>query len=418
MVEELSLSGYQPFTEVVAQRAPHASSRDTYVISLPLHLISTYLPTPDPETPFPGNRRVNRRHAEKFGNYWRDNDNWVSPPLLVDTTIPLHEDFTPKFAAGGVEFGVLRLHQNSTSEFDILDGQHRILGWKIIGEQIATELKALRSNLQQAKQSGDDEQVRKWQSHIDENTAYQRRFESEFVTIEILQGISEEDHKQAFNDIAVNALGITKSITVSFDRRSMINRIAIDVAENNELVGDRVDWEKDRIVGRNENVISGRNLADIVRHIALGISGRMTTRREAEMNENSVATLVEKFFTSLIEGFPQLRAVQEDEVSALDLRSREMTLSSTVLRVLAGTFHNLAVDTTDERHPKIDPAGYKKATDLYKQISDHMAFPVEQGWIDTGYFEEDAKAPGSRSQDLKGLTSVLTTWGTTGKAFT
>src|SRR5699024_10835078 len=188
-----------------------------------------------------------------------------------------------------------------------------------------------------------------------------------YVTHDSHVYITEEDHKHAFNENAVNVQGITKSITVSFDRRSMINRIAIDVAENNELVGDRVDWEKDRIVGRNENVISGRNLADIVRHIALGISGRMTTRREAEMNENSVATLVEKFFTSLIEGFPQLRAVQEDEVSALDLRSREMTLSSTVLRVLAGTFHNLAVDTTDERHPKIDPAGYKKATDLYKQ---------------------------------------------------
>jgi len=413
----MDLSGYRPYTEVLAQRARHGDNRTNYVISLPLHLIGTYLPIPDPEVPFPGNRRVNKRHAEQFGEYWRERNDWVAPPLLVDTTLALHEHFEPKFRAGGVDFGVLQLHQNSASDFDILDGQHRILGWKLVGEQIANELKSLRSKLQVARENQDDASIAMWEQRIAEAQRSQERFNTEYVTIEIMQGLSEEDHKQAFNDIATNARGITKSVTVSFDRRSMINRIAVDLAQTNDLVGDRIDWEKDRVVGRNENVLSGRNLADIVRHVALGIDGRMTVRRESEMSEGSIAYLVDKFFETLVSGFPQLRAVQEDQLAVSELREREMTLSPTVLRVLAGAFHVLAVDLSDERNPALMHEGAERALKLFSQLSEHMSFPLDEAWYATGYFAEDSKAPSSRAQDLKGLTQLMVDWAHRGEIF-
>lgn len=418
MVQDLELSGYKPYTEVLAQRSMRGEHRRAYVLSLPLYLIGTYLPVPDPDQPFPGNRRVNKRHAEKFAEYWTENSDWVTPPLLIDTTAPLHEDFDAKFQAGGVEFGVLRIRQNSASSFDILDGQHRILGWKLAGEHIAEQLKSYRGNLQRAKELQDLDTQRIWNDRIAKTQAVEKRYTSEYVTVEILQGLDEDDHRQAFNDIATNALGITKSVTVSFDRRSMINRVAIDAATGIELLDGQVDWEKDRVAGRNEHLISGRNLADIVRHVALGIQGRMTRRRELEMSESAVSGLVDRYFEALVECFPQLQDLQDGKFDAVDMREGSMILSPTILRVLAGAFHNLAVDFSDEKFPRLDAAGYQRVKELFKSLSGHMAFPLHEGWYETGYFaERTSKAPMSRAQDLTGLTTTLTAWGEAGDIF-
>ncbi|MCV7583353.1 DNA sulfur modification protein DndB [Micrococcus luteus] len=417
-MRQIELSGYKPYTEVLAQRSPRGQHRKTYTIALPLHLIGTYLPIPDPEVPFPGNRRVNKRHANKFTDYWLENKTWVTPPLLIDTTTPLHEDFTVEFGAGDVEFGVLKLYQNSDRTFEILDGQHRILGWKIAGDRIADDLKAYRSRLQAAEENGNSDTAEHWKKKIQETQALQTRYEHEYVTVEILQGITEDGHKQAFNDIATNALGITKSVTVSFDRRSMINRIAIDAAEGVELLQDRVDWEKDRVAGKNENLLSGRNLADLVRHVAVGIAGRMTRRREAEMNENSVAKLAEKFFTVLVESFTSLQEIAGGSVTPLEVREREMTISPTVLRVLAGAFHECAVDLSDERHPSLSTEGVEQIQRLFRELDGTMSYPLDDRWIETGFFaDEDSKTPLSRAQDLSGLTAKLTEWAKIGSPF-
>lgn len=417
MVTDLSLSGYKPYTEVVAQHTQRGNGRRTYIVTLPLYLISQYVPIPDPDKPFPGNRRVNKRHAEKFGEYWRANTNWVAPPLLVDTTMPLHEDFEVKFRAEGVQIGILKIHQTAASEFAILDGQHRILGWKLIGDKMAQELKSARSDQQLAIQRGDETLEELSQQKIDRILLDQRRFESEYVTLEIMQGVTDEDHKQAFNDIATNARGITKSVTVSFDRRSMINRIAMDVAENLDFLKDRVDWEKDRVTGSNENIVSGKNLADIVRHVAIGIEGRMTNRRENEMSESGVYDLVETFFSTLTTSFPELQRLEDDEISAPELREKEMILSATVLRILAGVFHNIAVDSTDESNPKVSKAGLEKVRTVFSLLSENTSLPVDNRWTETGYFLDNAKAPSSRAQDLRGLTNLITEWGDQGQIF-
>lgn len=417
MVENLNLSGYQPYTEVLAQRSTRGSNRETYIISLPLYLIGTYLPVPDPEKPFPGNRRVNRRHAESFGTYWRENDNWVAPPLLVDTSAPLDEGFTPHFSAGGVEFGVLQLHQGSTGLFDILDGQHRILGWKLIGDKLTEELKYFRNKLASADREDTDVQ-REWRNKIAEVEASIKRYESEYVTVEILHGLTENDHRQAFNDIATNALGIPKSMTVNFDSRSIINRVAMEAEKNIDLLDGRVEWEKDRVLSRNENLVSGRNLADIIRHLVVGIKGRITQRREDELNESDVYELTIAFFTALIDNFPQIKKIDEGEISVPDLREQDMILSPTVLRVLAGAFHNLAVNSDDPRLLRLDKPGYQKATRLFANLSNETAYPLNESWRDTGVFDEGSKTPGSRAQDLSKLTEIMTSWGENGQIFT
>lgn len=419
MVRSIELSGYEQYKTVMAQRYRMGKASWVYLVSLPIQLISTHLPIPNPDEPFPGNRRVARGHAESFGRYWRQNPGkWATPPLLLDTLFPLKDGFEAEIEVAGVEFGRLQLPHNTSAELEILDGQHRILGWKLITDMLATEMKAARTELSRSRSAENAEGVKVYESKIAKLASEQQRMSEEFVTLEILEGITLEEHKQIFSDIANNAKGITKSITVSFDRRSVLNRVAMDLAENNELLAGRVEVEKDRVLGGNENWISGKNLVDIVRHTALGIDGRMTVRREAAMKEGAIADIAEKFFLLLRECFPDLVEMMAENILPSELRERSMLGSPTMLRVLAGVYHELAVDLSDERHAHVISAGEESVRALFLGLADHMGFPVSDGWLETELFPRaDAKAPSSRAQDLKRLTLNVAAWGLVGRPF-
>lgn len=405
------LSGYGDKKELLAQRYTLAG-KSVFIVALPLNLVPTHLPIPDPDQPFPGNRRVSVSHAVKFGEYWRANDKCATPPLLLDTMWPLTKDFEPKFTAGGVEFGVLRLPHASAKALEILDGQHRILGWTRIHEAMNEEMKAALESYSVAKSAGNAESEAMWMEKIAAIEADLDRMRTEFVTLEILEGLTQEEHKQLFADIANYAKGITKSVTVAFDHRSVLNRVAIQVAEDAPLLEGRVDFEKDRVVGGNEAFISGRNLSDLVRHVAVGIDGRMTARREKTFSETQIENLVTGFIDALTESFPQLKELADDEsISAVDLRETTLLGSPTVLRCLAGAYHDLAVTGLDDDKPVATAAGIKKAKKLFADLAPHMGLPISKEWFETGFFaEKTSKAPSSRAQDLKGLTDTLVGW--------
>lgn len=411
-VKDLSgLSGYGDKKELLAQRYTLAG-KSVFVVALPLNLVPTHLPIPDPEQPFPGNRRVSVSHAVKFGEYWRSNTKCATPPLLLDTVWPLTKDFEPKYKAGGVEFGVLRLPHASAKALEILDGQHRILGWTRIHDTMNEELKSALENYSLAVTTGDPDSQALWQAKIQSIESDLDRMRSEFVTLEIIEGLTQDEHKQLFADIANHAKGITKSVTVAFDRRSVLNRVAIQIAEDAPLLAGRVDFEKDRVAGSNPAFISGRNLSDLVRHVAVGIDGRMTARRESRFSETQIESLVMDFFEVLVDSFPSLQNLADDEsVSAAELREVSLLGSPTILRCLAGAYHSLAVVGLEDDKPMASSAGVKRAKKLFSELAPHMGLPISEEWFATQYFpEKSSKAPSSRAQDLRGLTETMVAW--------
>ena len=70
-IQTLTLSGYDDRKQLLAQRFTR-DGKSLFVVALPIHLVATHLPVPDPNQPFEGNRRVNETHATKFGEYWRE----------------------------------------------------------------------------------------------------------------------------------------------------------------------------------------------------------------------------------------------------------------------------------------------------------------------------------------------------------
>jgi hypothetical protein len=71
---------------VTAQRIRQGNSF-AFLFSLPINFVLDILEIPDPNKPFPENRRVSKKHALDFGNYWeRHEGGWVVPPVLLDSS--------------------------------------------------------------------------------------------------------------------------------------------------------------------------------------------------------------------------------------------------------------------------------------------------------------------------------------------
>lgn len=416
-MDEIQLSGYEDTKKLMAQRY-NRGGKSLFIIALPLHLIGTHMPVPDPNEPFEGNRRVDVKHATDFARYWRTNTRWATPPLLLDTTYPLAHDFETMQKVAGVEFGIANLPHNSAAELQILDGQHRILGWTIAARDISTELKRAREAAMTARENGNPISIQVAETKVAELMDQQKRLRDEYVTVEILEGVSLADHKQYFHDIATNAKGITKSLTASFDRRKMENRVAVEAASIVPLLKGRVDFEKTNATGQSPYLVSGKNLVDIVKALAVGPGAQFTPRKEKEINEVGLTKITGDFFALLTDCFPDLAAVRDDDETPAGLRGDSMLGSPTILRMLAGTYFGVAIDASDPRHLSTRPHGVVKGRVLFKQLAPWMALPLAEEWFATGYFpERTSRAPLSNTQTLKGMTELLTEWAESGQVF-
>ena len=404
------LSGYETGKEVLAQRYK-LGGKSVFIVSLPLQLISAHLPLPNPDEPFHGNRRVNLSHARKFGEFWRREERCITPPLLFDTMHPLSSEFEVVSTAGGIDFGRLRLPHNSNQILEILDGQHRILGWHLISGQMNKEMKEARSDLSRATSANETESVTHWKGKVNELQAELQRLQTDFVTLQIVEGLTAEEHKQVFADIANNAKGITKSVTVGFNQREIVNQVTIEAIESTPLLDGWTDFEKDRVSGSSEYLISAQNVSDIVKHTLVGLPGRMTPNREKTWQPAPACQVVTSFFQTLVDSFPELQQVQDEELQPRELREKSLLGSPTVLRCLAGAFHGIAVEEERDKTPHVSPSGQKKAEELFKKLSVHMTLPISNEWFATGYFpEKTSNAPSSKSQDLKGLRELIESW--------
>lgn len=405
MPKELNLGGYAVARNVLAQRY-NRGNQAVFLVALPLNLVESYLPVPDPNEPFEGNRRVNLSRAIKFGEYWRKNAEWVAPPLLVDTTFNLSKAFASELASGGVELGILTLPQDSKQQLNILDGQHRILGMVEAQKRLYTEQRTYEEQLEIL-----DSEVTK--KKLQEVKDLIERSNKECITIEIIEGINSATHKQFFHDIAVNAKGINKAVVAGFDQKSIANRIAVNVSENNDLLSGNTEYEGDRVSGGNPHLVSLKTNVDIVNEIVCGITKRITPAQQKIIGEQGLESVANGFFDLLVLSFSDLDKVSTGDLASSELRGKSLLGSATVLRHLANAYGEIALDKSDLANLSTTVPGIEKCKKLFVELSGNMDFPVNAKWMATGYFPAGAKAPGSRAQELKGLSELIVKWGKT-----
>jgi len=384
---------------------------EVFVVSLPIGELGRCLPTPDPSHKFPGNRTVDRAHAESFADYWMSNPRWATPPLLLDTLSMLVETFSAAGHVGEVGFGRLQMPSDADGVLAILDGQHRILGWDIAANRIESGLRSSEKAVEQAHLLGDSCAMKEAESRLHEYRELATRLATEHITAEIYQGVPGDEHRQFFSDIATNAKGITKSTTAAFDQRGLVNRVAAELAGSHPLIEGAVDFEKDRTAGSSEKLISAKNLGDIIRACCVGFDSRASRRVEQTLDSEDVKLATTRFLDILSGDIPEVARVAVGDLTAAQFRASSLAASPTVLRCLAGAFRILCVERSESGEVTVVADRERDFHYLLRDLQDSWGLPLSPMWLSTGHFPHAAsRAPSSRSQDLRGLTLKLVEW--------
>lgn len=408
-LEDFGVTAYDPNERFFGARYKQGG-RTVYALDFSVSELVTFLPKPDPNKPLEASdsqRRIYPLHAKQFGEYVESTPDWVSPALLLRG--PSIFEFDRKIAqnTGTTQFGVVAVPKDARTEIKIVDGQHRTLGFHMAWESLSGKISDARARLARAKEDGmDTELIAHHQASLDALIARRSELASERVSVQIVVTDDPKVARRIFVDINDNAKGITGSVRSRFDDRKVVSRALDLVLSSNELLQGRVDLELDRIVGNSPYLLGAKHVADILRAITVG-NGRIGKRLEEELDERTIANEFEEFIHTMVEAFPDLKAVKDGKLPPADLRSRSLLGSSVFLRAFAAAWYELHEAEWD----------VEDITDSFSEFSDHMQGPVyadqDDTWFATGLFsasETGVMSPNSRAQDFKQLTSTIVEW--------
>jgi hypothetical protein len=417
-----TLTGYSAFKTLVAQQVTRGA-KTVYVVSIPINLVPEHLRIPDVVKPIDSNRAVSKSHAEEFGKYWLDHpDNWTVPPLLVDCSdsLEFQEEYT---IMEGYRLGVLKLPTHSNKILRTLDGQHRIYGWNYIRTALFEDLETAKNRLMQSKQSGSNIDIQLAQEAVNTINESLTRMYREQVTLEIITGVTEDEHKTFFIDIADNALGINVTEKTRMDEVNMTSRVAKLLADQTPLFSGRIEMRKSSAAKSSKDLMSLANLRDVARHVCFGIVGKVSAKREAEFADINALEMSKHFIDAMLESANVLNQIADGSQLPKNLKDDSLLGSTTIWRCLAGAYHELAIDV-DREILRWNSEGHKKfvsmATEAIKQmdiVEQNGERMLNPNWYGTECFNPGGLAPLSRAQDLKNLSTLFVRWSESGKIF-
>lgn len=388
-------------------------NRTVYSIRVPLGDLEAILPRPDPEWVDVDNRKVSVRHARDFGFYLTGVTSdfhlrhergapWVAPALLArDCGVCTFEP------VDGGEGAVGYLHvpwarSGEQGRLSIIDGQHRVLGVYLEFERLTNRIYTLDRNLGVAKSAQRVARITAQREAISERVT---SMQHQHIGLDIYVEPDVPRSRQMFVDIADNARGISAAVRSRFDSSKVVNRTLDDIMEHPLLAG-RVDLEQDRMTATNPHLLGAKHVADMVKALLVGVSGRIGKSRERELVDNTVVEVAHRFLNVLTGAFTDLAAVAEGILEPAVLRRKSLLGSVGMLRVLAGVYHNLIDEGIDD----------ETITEFFRFVDTHMAAPVAENSLwrtsaDTAQcFEYGAVSPIMRIQNLSYLATTLTSW--------
>ena len=404
--------------QVTAQQIKRLGSTE-YLFAIPITLALDLLEIPDPAHPFVDNRRVSKKHAMDFGNYWENHPtDWVVPPILLDTSEELKFKQI-KRDNEQIALVDLQLPADHKNSLRILDGQHRILGWYLKRLELDARLSEATTSYNKAIIASANSEKLIIQNEIDLINQHVIRLDTELISINLIDSLSAKKHQQFFVDIAKNALGINKTVQAKFDSASIINRVTQKLIKSHALFLERIDMEKTSCSGSNPNFLTVVNVSDISRHACFGVNRMVTAKRENNYKDSDLAEIVTIFLDTMVQNVKPLQSIIDGRIKPADFRENYMLGSGTIWRCLAGAFYEVCVIIDDnEGTIDIDEDQLFKFGKMIKQFSENMTLPISAQWFATTLFPvKRSKAPSSRAQDLESMVGLLTAWSRNGRLF-
>ncbi|HEX3734047.1 MAG TPA: DNA sulfur modification protein DndB [Solirubrobacterales bacterium] len=393
--------------------------REMYHLTVTLAQLTQLVPKrPDPEQPIEGNRRVDPKRARKFGDYVIERDDWVSPAIIVRAPsgevkfAPAHE------FADGTAWGVLEIPLHVLTSILLLDGQHRTLGIFIALDEINERIRELKDGVAAAEADQNPHVLGELEKSLAKAIAGRDRLNKDHISID-LAVVTTDQGKQMFVDIADNAKGVNPDFTTILDQRDVVNRMAAQLIEDHPLFEGRVErGQSTRMSAKNPNFIGAKSVADIARAVNVGVGGRVGKRVQDELSKELPIAVerVETFLDVLVAAFPELEAMIDEDIDPIDLREegsehRSMVASATMLRILAGVYHDLTVGGkgADE-----EPLNRSEVEVFFSLLAPKLRdVPIDEKdpfWMPTGVFLAGATAPSARQGSMSSLVRQIVDW--------
>ncbi len=386
-------------------------TRRMYNVVLTLgQLMQLIVKRPDPNVPIEGNRKVDGRRALAFGNYIQEKETWVSPAIIVRAPagdvnfMPAHE------FPDGTAWGTLSIPIQQLTDIQILDGQHRTLGIFNALDQMNQKISKARESEVAAERNQDDVTKTLYADQLRGLLQRRDKLMHEHISID-LAVVSSKESTEMFVDINNNSKGVNPDYTSYLDRRDVVNRVSADLMDKHPLLINRVEiGQGARMSASNPNLLGAKGVADIVRAVHVGASGRIGARVEEELKSDETRAIrrVERFLDVMVDSFPDLQAVRDGAMSPVALRGQSMLGSLTMWRVLASAYRDLT--TMSEKNP--EPFSRIEVQKFFESLRAELKeIPVtdpESFWMKSEAFKVGGSAPQATQGALVQLTNALT----------
>ena len=449
-------------TAPVGGQRVRRSGKNTVVAQLTIDSLRHLMPEVIPGSRIDTNREVSAKRCEELATYYINNaDRWILPPVLVDSELDLEFISQGTITVGNatllgeanakkavtIDVGVCQIPTSIKDALVILDGQHRIGGLVIAFNRtearrlvVLDELSRLDAQEMDILQQGKRKELA---AELEACNKLLDRFSQDTITVEIKTGTPLELHKEWFVTIADNAKGINKSERARLDTVNKSSAIARAIRDLHPLLAGeigsrspkdpRVDERNNQAKKASDSIYSLDNVRNVVKNIAFSPALKESAKRERSTQEESATKQGMRFFDILCDEIDQMKNLlptAKGNYTGKEFRKETLYSSPTMLRSLAGAYHNLALTVIDDPQAqgmttlKVDEDGVKKFIQLIRNLNPHMKFTVKDGaldvdplWRKTKLFRGTGIAPQSGFQDLSTLVALLTEWGKNGKVF-
>ena len=303
--------------------------RDVYAFALNLEALDNLLPDRvDDGVVKEANRPLTLSHAKDIQKYLEGRPDWLLGTLLLGVS-PDSVEFQSYMNESDAEVtvGKLTIRTDGVASMKMFDGQHRRRAIKEALSDLSNSTNSS-SKLSSLKESS--------------------------LPIMLYAEDSIEALRQMFAD-AAQTRTIERNTVVRFDQRDAFNLAAMWVAENSDLFAGRVEMERASVARTSHNIIAINQLAMTLKTMEVGYKGRIRKDRDAEYMLD-LDSLYERCLTWADDFMPAARKEYNDlmagEVDNSDIpqeRANTMAYNATVIRILAGCYHEWTKDGSDWR---------------------------------------------------------------------
>ena len=301
--------------------------RDVYACVLDLPALNTRLPDRiDDRVVRDANRQLTPSHARRIQTYLAERDDWVLSALMLGVP-PEMVEFRPYIEGDGepMQVGELRINAECPRAMKMFDGQHRRRAIKDVIREL--ELDAKRHN---------------------------KLTDLQGCSLPIMLYVEGDTEKlrQMFSD-AAKTKTIERNVVARFDLRDPFNLAALWLEENSDLFWGRVEMERASVPHTSENIIAINQLSLTLKTLEVGYKGRISK----DLSDQYMLTLEDlndrcrtwsdDFMPTARDEYDWLMNGDIDNSEIPRKRATSLVYNSTVIRLLAGCYHEWTKDGSD-----------------------------------------------------------------------